>query len=778
MMAYRHNPSPFYRNSPFLRPFYRRSASFLSNSSGIMVSYEKGEKVALKKIPFKPDENSDEQSEHYWENLTKLRDENLVQYRSFTLQDDGRNLSMELCQGSMLEYCRGTLDRSVAKLVKGIDIMWQITCAVDYLFRQKIGHGDLKLENVLFKKVDSDPQRVVTKLSGYGCNYPQSADDVKTDFSKFGCLYISAATKKEIRPDGATTTWNLAGIDFNAQWLAFELINLVIDDKNPFTFEAGTLLRHPFFIRYCQYALPRLINEQANEEIVTRLKMKGNLAIWNKSLVDGHPLHKNFSDLERILFSENKDIGAALTEASTRTPQLLSQYIWHLSTTTFPKENNISLLKTGKVLGKGSYGKVYECYYTNNDGIPILAACKKSKTLSEEQSRKADADGVYEREIRALSKLNHLFIIKYLGVAEMTNEKYIFLELCEGSLKKYVEGKLERVPKDSLDDKIIISQVALGLAYLHSEGTIPKDLKLDNILLKRQSPASPLVLAKITDFGFAKELKSESSSFSVTIHPGTKSYMAPELLLAPHGAYPANFASDVYSLGITIARIVLKGKHPFGSSEMFFATQFDSMIQGLIPPNLHHLSWDLIDLIIKLADKDPAKRPSMTLVLYHPYFILTNDKTKRHFVKQLWTDLSSKNRKHQMKNIFNRHNFQEWYRTITADKPETAKEKEDMEKTLQIFKNYQPDFTVETLYPEKQYEQKIKNALTAEYDANVGHQIEEISSNYSLFDHYQYESRTISMPDPKLILKEHKPENNDNSGKQTNQVFVVKTTMT
>ena len=93
------------------------------------------------------------------------------------------------------------------------------------------------------------------------------------------------------------------------------------------------------------------------------------------------------------------------------------------------------------------------------------------------------------------------------------------MELCEGSLKDYFEGKLERIPKDSLDDKILIGQVALGLAYIHDKGIIHKDLKLENILLKQQSPR--LVLAKIADFGFAKELK-PGKSYGIPFVPAER----------------------------------------------------------------------------------------------------------------------------------------------------------------------------------------------------------------------------------------------------------------
>jgi serine/threonine protein kinase len=261
------------------------------------------------------------------------------------------------------------------------------------------------------------------------------------------------------------------------------------------------------------------------------------------------------------------------------------------------------------------------------------------------------------------------------------------MELCEGSLKDYVEGKLERIPKDSLDEKLLIGQITLGLAYIHSEGIIHKDLKLENILLKRDS--SSLVLAKIADFGFAKELKPGKTEFSETEHPGTETYMAPELLSAPGETYPASFASDVYALGITIARIVLKGKHPFSTNEIWRKV---SMIKGLVPQNLEGLSWDLIDLILKLTDKYPGKRPKMFLVLLHPYFVLTNDRTKRHFVDQIWTSIqlvsTEENKKRQMRKIFNNRNFIDWYETLSRNKRDSDEEIEQMTKAFKSFSSF------------------------------------------------------------------------------------------
>ena len=102
------------------------------------------------------------------------------------------------------------------------------------------------------------------------------------------------------------------------------------------------------------------------------------------------------------------------------------------------------------------------------------------------------------------------------------------------------------------------------------------------------------------------------------------------------------------------------------------------MVNGEVPSNLEGLCWELQDLIPKLIDKDPGKRPEMVRVLRHPYFALTNDRTKRHFAERLWTDFSSilleEDRKKAIKNIFSCQKFRDWYENLSKDKLDTADE--------------------------------------------------------------------------------------------------------
>lgn len=171
-------------------------------------------------------------------------------------------------------------------------------------------------------------------------------------------MYFSVATKKEMKPNGPIDTWNLIEINADARPLASQLINLVTSGTNPSSLEAGTLLRHPFFIRHCQYALQRLIKEQATEETWRKVNNRRNLQKWKENRGDGQVSNEYFSNLKRIvscyifglhsetssfflqLLSKDKTIEASLNEAQRSSPKLLSQYIWHLSTIVIPKQEN------------------------------------------------------------------------------------------------------------------------------------------------------------------------------------------------------------------------------------------------------------------------------------------------------------------------------------------------------------------------------------------------------------------------------------------------------
>lgn len=108
----------------------------------------------------------------------------------------------------------------------------------------------------------------------------------------------------------------------------------------------------------------------------------------------------------------------------------------------------------------------------------------------------------------------------------------------------------------SLDGRIFPDMVTLlltarnilsGLAYLHSRNIIHGDLKAQNILLATSLTDSRGYIAKLADFGMARQMQNAQTHID-TLQYGTVSHDAPEKLsgskLAP--------AADVYAFGITL----------------------------------------------------------------------------------------------------------------------------------------------------------------------------------------------------------------------------------
>lgn len=118
---------------------------------------------------------------------------------------------------------------------------------------------------------------------------------------------------------------------------------------------------------------------------------------------------------------------------------------------------------------------------------------------------------------------------------------------------------------------MIMYQVLLGLNYLHQQGVVHRDLKLENILLEFPAPCSRVVLA---DFGAAWVHGQNPTSGRV----GTPGYTAPELGLSDLSSSDdsetdneilietaPNAACDMYSLGVVLHRI-LSGTAPLFES--------------------------------------------------------------------------------------------------------------------------------------------------------------------------------------------------------------------
>jgi serine/threonine protein kinase len=134
-------------------------------------------------------------------------------------------------------------------------------------------------------------------------------------------------------------------------------------------------------------------------------------------------------------------------------------------------------------------------------------------------------------EVEVLSQVQHVNIVPLLGSSKDGMAPCLVYALMEGgSLQDRLacRGSGALVPLTANERIVVLSDVARGLAYLHSEvRVIHRDVKSANVLLDRGC------LGRIGDFGIAKSLNDKNTGITVTHLQtehilGTQVYMAPE----------------------------------------------------------------------------------------------------------------------------------------------------------------------------------------------------------------------------------------------------------
>ena len=179
-----------------------------------------------------------------------------------------------------------------------------------------------------------------------------------------------------------------------------------------------------------------------------------------------------------------------------------------------------------QTLGHGSYGAVYKA---KCDQLPCAAKVLHS-TIVDPSNHDPGAVRIMDRfsqECALLESIRHPNIVQYLAMTFDPESRLpvLLIELLDESLTKM----LERSPK-SLAYYIqvdICHDVALAIAYLHSNNIIHRDLSSNNVLIIAGRRA------KVTDFGMSKLAGAAPTMTPLTMCPGTLAYMPPEALREP-----------------------------------------------------------------------------------------------------------------------------------------------------------------------------------------------------------------------------------------------------
>ena len=133
----------------------------------------------------------------------------------------------------------------------------------------------------------------------------------------------------------------------------------------------------------------------------------------------------------------------------------------------------------------------------------------------------------FRQECAFLENIRHPNIVQYLGMTRDPDSKLpvLLMELLDESLTKMLEHSQRSLAYYVQVD--ICYDIALAVAYLHSNGIIHRDLFSNNVLIMAKSRA------KVTDFGMSKLVDAAPSMTPLTSCPGTVAYMSPEALKDP-----------------------------------------------------------------------------------------------------------------------------------------------------------------------------------------------------------------------------------------------------
>lgn len=220
----------------------------------------------------------------------------------------------------------------------------------------------------------------------------------------------------------------------------------------------------------------------------------------------------------------------------------------------------------------------------------------KVLTLSEE----ADLER-FQREAQLLAEISDPAIVRYIASGPLPGgNRYLAMEWVQGET---LALRLKGTGLDNVETVAVARRLAEALQAVHAQGVVHRDLKPKNVILMNGKADS----AKLIDFGIARHAVDITSLTRTGAMVGTAGYMAPEQV---RGQKDIDGRLDLFALGCVLYEC-LTGKSPF-LGEHPIATRAKVLITE--PPPVTALNPDVSDdfaqLVTRLLEKDPNKRPS------------------------------------------------------------------------------------------------------------------------------------------------------------------------
>jgi serine/threonine protein kinase len=270
-----------------------------------------------------------------------------------------------------------------------------------------------------------------------------------------------------------------------------------------------------------------------------------------------------------------------------------------------------------KIIGKGSFGKVYKVHKKSNKYIYAI------KVLNLPLTAQIDKHMIIN-EIRFLASHNSINIIEYSTVFIKNNSIYIVMEYAKnGDLSELInKNKISNIYFTELVILNYFIQIAQAIQYLHKHNIIHRDIKTANIFIDNKNKL------KLGDFGIIKILSNNYAQTTTLI--GTPIYMPPELYRKQR--YNTKF--DIWSLGCVLYEIMTHNP-PFSAKTLvdlkykIFAGKYNTS-------QLKLYSSELRNIVSSTINTNPPTRPTIDQLLNLPFIHIKITETNNNNIKPLF----------------------------------------------------------------------------------------------------------------------------------------------
>ena len=249
-------------------------------------------------------------------------------------------------------------------------------------------------------------------------------------------------------------------------------------------------------------------------------------------------------------------------------------------------------------LGSGGIGSVYLAQDLEEKRPVALKFLNRSVDREDVRRR-------FRREFHILSRIRHPRVVRTHAWGIHEGLPYFSMDYLEG--RTLAEAMADGSVRASLRGEwlpALIRQVGEGLAYIHAQGTVHRDLKSSNLMIQETGDSEEIAVT-ILDLGLARLKEQDAPSLTQDgVAMGTVEYMSPE---QGKGMW-VDQRSDLYSLGVILYE-VLAGAPPFtGDSPVSVVLKHIREAPQPLPALSRGSGQGIQDIVLRLLEKEPIDR--------------------------------------------------------------------------------------------------------------------------------------------------------------------------